>query len=187
MFTTFYLADDAPLPREARGGVWLIGNFDGVHKGHQAMIAALRGQYPRVNVLTFDPHPRAFFAPQTAPRLLTTRPEKQALLKAAGIDVLVVRKFDAAFAAHTAEAFIASILRGQLGAAAVAVGADFRFGTGREGDITLLQKHLKVHVFEHFCDETGLPYSSSRIRQALGAGDIALAEKLLGRGLKPAI
>lgn len=178
---SFFLADDTPLPRSARGGAWLIGNFDGVHKGHQAMIEAVRAAYGAAKVLTFDPHPRAFFG--AAPRPLSSLPEKQALLQAAGVEVLVIRRFDAAFAAHSAAAFIGGILRGQLGASRVAVGSDFRFGKGRSGDVALLQKSLPVHVFQPFCDETGMPYSSSRIRAALAEGDVATAINLLGHGL----
>lgn len=181
----FALSDDTPLPPDARGGAWLIGNFDGVHKGHKAMIAAIRAQYGSARVLTFSPHPRVFFG--AAVQQITTLPEKQALLEALGVDVLVVRSFDAAFAAHSAEDFITRILMQQLDAAVIAVGADFRFGQGRQGDVGLLQKHMKVHVFEPFCDEAGQVYSSTRIRQALAAGDVALAEKLLGHKVKPAI
>lgn len=181
----YTLADDTPLPRESRGGTWLIGNFDGVHKGHQAMIAEIRARYGEAKVLTFDPHPRLFLGKPL--ELITQLPEKQALLAQAGITVLVVRRFDAEFAAHTAEAFIGRILKGQLGAERVAVGADFRFGQARQGDVALLEKHLPVHVFHSFCDEGGEAYSSSRIRAALAAGDRILAEKLLGRAVKPAI
>lgn len=180
----FNLADDTPLPPESRGGAWLIGNFDGVHKGHQAMLGELKALHARVSVLTFDPHPRAFFG--TAPRQLTALPEKVALLQDLGVDVLVVRKFDVSFAAHTAEAFIDHILKGQLGADLVAVGADFRFGAGRRGDTGLLKEHIAVHVFSPFCDESGQAYSSTRIRAALASGNVQEAEKLLGRGIKPA-
>ncbi len=179
------LADDTPLPPECRGGAWLIGNFDGMHKGHQAMVAALKALYPRVNVLTFNPHPRAFFG--AAVQQLTTLPEKQALLAALGVEVMVVRTFDAAFAAHSAEAFIERILKAQLGADVVAVGADFRFGAKRSGDVELMKKHITVHVFAPFCDESGQAYSSTRIRAALAAGDLVATEKLLGRSVKPAI
>jgi len=181
----FHLADDTPLPATARGGCWLIGNFDGVHKGHQAMLAAVAAQYGAPKVLTFTPHPRLFFGQPL--QLLSTEAQKQALLEAAGVAVLASRQFDAQLASYTAEAFIERVLLQQLGAEGVAVGADFRFGKGRAGDVALLQKHLKVHVFQPFCDEGGQPYSSSRIRAALAAGDVVLAEKLLGRSLKPAI
>lgn len=174
----FFLADDTPLPCAVRGGTWLIGNFDGVHLGHQAMIAEVRARFGVAKVLTFDPHPRAFFG--SSPLLLTAVPEKLARLEQAGAAACVVRRFDAVFAAHDAGAFIRAVLQRQLGAGRVAVGPDFRFGTGRSGDVALLQKYLKVHVFESFRDEGGQPYSSSRIREALAAGNVAAAEKLLG-------
>lgn len=178
---SFYLADLTPLPRGLRGGLWLIGNFDGVHRGHQALIAALRQEAGRVRLLTFDPHPRAFFSPKTAPRPLTSWPHKRALLAAAGVDVLVIRCFDAAFASLSAERFVSDVLVRQLGAQGVGVGPDFRFGAGRAGDVELLARHLTVRQYPAVCDEQGLACSSTRIREALAQGNVVLAERLLGR------
>lgn len=178
---SYFLADDTPLPRAVRGGAWLIGNFDGVHKGHKAMIAEVRARYGAAKILTFDPHPRAFFG--QALLQLTSRDEKLRLLAGEGVEVCVVRRFDASFAAHTAGDFITRILKRQLGAQTVAVGSDFRFGARRGGDVSLLEKHMHVHVFTPFCDEGGAAYSSTRIRALLADGNVAAAERLLGHGV----
>ncbi len=166
-----------------------IGNFDGLHRGHQAMLDKLR-QEARARglpscVLTFEPHPREFFAPEQAPTRLTSLGEKAALIAAAGIDRLHVLRFDRGLAALTAEEFVAGALARTLGARYVLVGDDFRFGRGRGGDFSLLQALgprfgftaealPTVSVADHRA-------SSTAVRQALAGGDLERARRLLGR------
>lgn len=170
---------DTALPLRQRGGTWLIGKFDGVHRGHCGILAQV--QAPRV--LTFEPYPAEFFNPAAPPRRLTSWAEKAPLLAAAGVVCAVVKRFDAALAALSPEAFIETILLGELGADAVAAGQDFRFGQGRAGDLALLRRYLPVQVLAPVCDAAGEVISSSRIRAALAAGDVAQAQALLGRPL----
>src|SRR5688572_18015404 len=116
------------------------GNHDGVHLGHRALVETARrvasGESPsaRVVALTFDPHPVHFVAPDRAPPLLTTPQRRAELLRGAGADEVVIRRFDAEFSALSPEAFVEEILLGELGASAVVVGTDFRFGACRAGD-----------------------------------------------------
>ncbi|MGV6872673.1 bifunctional riboflavin kinase/FAD synthetase [Pseudochelatococcus sp. B33] len=176
------------LPELLSRPVIAIGNFDGVHRGHQAVIAAARDLAHRQGrpaaVLTFEPHPRAFFAPQRPMFRLTPAPLKAAIAQGFGIDVVIVFTFDAAFAARTAAQFIDDILIGHYGAAGVVVGHDFHFGKGREGSPAFLQRHaqglsLPVTVV-HPVSDGDRPVSSSAIRAALADGDIATANRLLG-------
>jgi riboflavin kinase/FMN adenylyltransferase len=173
--------DDQPLPLGQRGGGWLIGNFDGVHQGHRAIITELRQRWGAVKVLTFEPHPRQYFG---QPLLrLTDATARTARLQQLGVGVILQRRFDAAFAALSASDFIAQILHGQCGAEKIAVGEGFRFGVGRSGDVALLQHSFgpaNVTIMPVVRDATGQPYSSTRIRAALTAGDAALAQALLG-------
>lgn len=166
-----------------------IGNFDGVHRGHRAMIArmiaAARERELVPTVLTFEPHPREFFTPGTAPVRLTSLREKLELLAAAGVERVHVERFSPAFAALAAEAFVDRILVKTLAARWVLIGDDFRFGARRTGDRTLLARHATAGAFELETLPTvahaGLRISSSAVREALARGDLALARELLGR------
>ncbi|MCK6413509.1 MAG: bifunctional riboflavin kinase/FAD synthetase [Azonexus sp.] len=166
-----------------------IGNFDGVHLGHAALlrrlgdISAAQGGVP--TVLSFEPHPREFFAPQSAPARLTTLREKLELLAAAGVEQAMICPFNAAFAALSAEEFIERVLVGALRVRHVIVGDDFRFGHGRSGDLAMLQAAGKDFGF--VAEALGSVMladqrvSSSGVRKALAAGDMEQAARLLGR------
>jgi riboflavin kinase/FMN adenylyltransferase len=183
------LTSERRLPESLRGGVMALGNFDGFHRGHQAVVArakALADQAGRpLIVATFDPHPVRFFRPDAPPFRLTTLDQRARLLAAAGADAMLVFRFDGALAAETAEAFVRDRLVALAGAAAVVTGADFTFGKGRGGNVTVLAElgaamGLETHAVEAVADGIG-PVSSSRIRQALVAGDCATANTLLTR------
>ncbi|HEY8380737.1 MAG TPA: bifunctional riboflavin kinase/FAD synthetase [Microvirga sp.] len=180
--------DGEPVPTALQGAVVAIGNFDGVHRGHQRLIEAAREDARRLGgpaaLLTFEPHPRLYFKPDAPLFRLTPEPEKLALLRRYGLDGAFVRRFDGALAALTADAFVRDLLAGALGAAGVVVGHDFHFGRSREGDPDRLRA---------LCGELGLSctivpavtegdevVSSSAIRAALEEGDIARANRLLG-------
>lgn len=176
---------DEPL----RGGVIALGNFDGFHAGHQAVVGrAVRHAQdegrPAI-VATFDPHPVRFFKPDVPPFRLTTLDQRQELFAAAGADAMLVLPFDAALAATTAEDFISELLLGRYGAAGVVTGADFVFGKGRGGNVVTLADHARrLGFFTEIVapiDDTEEVISSSRIREALQAGDCAAATRLLTR------
>ncbi|KAA2235111.1 bifunctional riboflavin kinase/FAD synthetase [Salinarimonas soli] len=180
--------DGEPVPDALRGAVVAIGNFDGVHRGHQALIGQARelakGAGRPAAVLTFEPHPRQFFAPDKPLFRLTPAPEKLRVLERFDLDGVFVRRFDAALAALSAEAFVTELLRRDLGASGVVVGHDFHFGRGREGTPERLRalaaEHgLACHVVDAVRSD-GEPVSSSAIRRALEAGDVACANALLG-------
>ncbi len=171
-----------------------IGNFDGVHRGHQAMLALLQNE-ARLRELpstamTFEPHPRDWFAQQTgrpelAPARIGTLRDKLAGLAAAGIDQCVVLRFDAALAGLAPQAFIDRVLVRGLGARYVLVGDDFRFGAKRAGDYAMLDAAGVERGFDvarmNSYEVHGLRVSSSAVRAALAAGDMAQAAALLGR------
>jgi riboflavin kinase/FMN adenylyltransferase len=166
-----------------------IGNFDGVHLGHGALVGRL-GELARAaglppTVLTFEPHPREFFAPASAPARLTTLREKLELLGEAGIAQVMVCRFNAAFAALSAGEFIDRVLVQGLKVRHLIIGDDFRFGKGRAGDFALLQAAGARHGFavEAMGSVTvdGERVSSSGVRRALAAGDMEHAARLLGR------
>jgi len=172
-----------------RGGVIALGNFDGFHAGHQAVVGravhhAQDDARPCI-VATFDPHPVRFFKPGAPPFRLTTLDQRQELFGAAGADAMLVLPFDAAMAGTTAEDFITDILLARYGAAGVVTGADFVFGKGRGGDVVTLADHARrLGFFTEMVapvDEGGETISSSRIREALQAGDCATATRLLTR------
>ncbi len=167
------------------------GNHDGVHLGHRALVDAARGvavqdvPVARVVALIFDPHPAHFVAPDRAPPLLTTPARRAELLRGAGADEVVICPFDAQFAALSPEAFVSRVLIGELGACAVVVGTDFRFGAGRAGDVELLERlgspsQLRV-VTVSPVTLGGQLVSSSEVRSALTRGDVALAARMLTR------
>jgi riboflavin kinase/FMN adenylyltransferase len=166
-----------------------IGNFDGVHLGHQAMlertVSRARALQMPACVLTFEPHPREFFAPATAPARLTRLRDKLALMAAAGVGRVHVVRFDARLAALAAERFVEQIVARGLRAAWLLVGRDFRFGARRTGDYALLGELAARHGFElESMPDVALQgerVSSSAVRAALAAGDLGAAERLLGR------
>jgi riboflavin kinase/FMN adenylyltransferase len=166
-----------------------IGNFDGVHKGHQAMLARLeaaaRARGLTATVLTFEPHPREFFAPHSAPTRLTNLREKLELLAAHGVERVHIQRFSAAFAALAPEAFVARSLAGALRARWVLVGDDFRFGAKRAGDFAFLAEAAARHGFELDAMPTvtigAERVSSSAVRNALARGELDRAQALLGR------
>jgi riboflavin kinase/FMN adenylyltransferase len=179
----------------AAGGTALtIGNFDGVHRGHQAMLALLRSEARHRGVpscvLTFEPHPRDFFArragkPELAPARIATLRDKLGELDRCGIDHVVLLRFDERLASLPAEAFISDVLVRGLGARYVLVGDDFRFGARRVGDYALLDAAGGAQGFDvarmMSYEVHGHRVSSSAVREALAVGDLALAASLLGR------
>ena len=166
-----------------------IGNFDGVHVGHQAMLAHLQSVARTRNlptcVLSFEPHPREFFAPEQAPTRLSSLREKADYLRELGIDRLHVFRFDALFAALTAAEFIQRVLVDTLHADYVLVGDDFRYGAQRTGDVALLAHSGPNLSFDAEALPTvqldGERASSTAVRNALAVGDLAHAARLLGR------
>jgi riboflavin kinase/FMN adenylyltransferase len=176
------------LPDSADVAVALtIGNFDGVHRGHQAMIARLceaAGDLALESaVMTFDPHPREFFAKDSAPPRLSALRDKLERFAAHGVDRVYVARFDASFASQTADEFIDHVLRQRLGVRWVLVGEDFRFGRGRGGDLATLRRAAKDFSVEAMTTVAvdGVRASSTAVRAALADGDLAMAQALLGR------
>ena len=161
-----------------------IGNFDGVHRGHRALIerviARARDLDVQSCVLTFEPHPREFFARDTAPPRITRLRDKLELMAATGVDRVHVARFDARFAALSPEQFIDEVIVRGLGAQALVIGRDFRFGARRAGDFSTLQN--RRFALEAMPDVRfgGERVSSSAVRMALADADFALAERLLG-------
>lgn len=177
------------LREQHRGCVLTIGNFDGVHRGHQALLAQLckegRQRNLPVMVMLFEPQPLELFAADKAPARLTRLREKVRYLEQAGVDAVLCVRFDRRFAAQTAQSFVADLLVDKLGVAFLAVGDDFRFGAGRQGDFLLLQNAGIKYGFDvistqTFCDD-GKRISSTAIRQALAEDNLPMANALLGR------
>ena len=178
------------LPETTRGTVLAIGNFDGVHLGHQQVIADARALAAAKNaplgVMLFDPHPQQFFAPDAPPFRLTRLVTRAALLANLGVDFTLALPFDATMAACEAEDFISDILLAQLGVSAVCVGYDFCFGKGRRGNFAMLQDIGGEVGFDTFATEAVLqpdstsPFSSSAIRNFLRDGDPEQAAQLMG-------
>jgi riboflavin kinase/FMN adenylyltransferase len=198
-------------PQLAKACALTVGNFDGVHRGHQAMLATLRSEARHLGVpscvLTFEPHPRDYFAtlqnaPQLAPARITHLRDKLAELERCGIDQCVVLRFDAQLAALSAHDFIEHVLVKGLGVKYVLVGDDFKFGAKRSGDyamLSLMGTQMGFDVAKMNSYEIPLPVtkgpltpavassalvrvSSSAVRQALAQGQMDVAQKLLGRG-----
>ena len=161
-----------------------IGNFDGVHRGHQAILEALRAQAVArglaPSVMTFEPHPREFFSPAKAPTRLTSLREKLELFADAGVQRVYLCRFNKKFSGISAQDFMQEILR-KLDARLVLVGDDFRFGAGRAGGLDDLRE--QGFVVESLADVLidGERVSSTAIREALAAGELSRAERLLGR------
>jgi riboflavin kinase/FMN adenylyltransferase len=171
-----------------------IGNFDGVHRGHQAMLALLRSEALHRGlpscVMTFEPHPRDYFAalankPELAPARIATLRDKLSELERCGIDQTVVLRFDRAFASQAPQAFIDDVLVRGLGTRYVLVGDDFRFGARRAGDYAMLDLAGQAAGFDvarmNSYEVRGLRVSSSAVREALAAGDMVQVGALLGR------
>lgn len=183
------IRDRSNLQPKHRGSAATIGNFDGVHVGHQAVLSELRKQalmrgVPPV-VVTFEPTPREYFAPETAPPRLTGFREKYEMLDYHGVARMLVLRFDAALADLPAERFIRDILVDGLGIEYLVVGDDFRFGKDRGGDFAMLETAGAEHGFDVAATPTqtvrGERVSSTRVRRALADGDLPLARELLGR------
>jgi len=177
------------LPEDYHGGVIAIGNFDGVHRGHQAVLqealnfAKDKGK-PAI-VYTFEPHPRSFFNPLQPVDRLTPAAEKAEIFKLMGFDAVVEQEFDAEFASLSAEDFIHTIIQKGFSATAIVTGSDFHFGKKRSGNPDYLKKAGEKSGFDviqvtPFCDENGMIISSSRIRELLSVGNVEEAAKLLG-------
>jgi len=176
------------LTSAAGGPVALtIGNFDGVHRGHQAMLARLVEAAEDLRlppaVLTFEPHPREFFAPASAPARLSTLRSKLELFRAYGVATTYVARFDARLASLTAGEFVADVLERRLATRWLLVGVDFRFGRGRAGNLAFLRSAARGFGVEAMRTVAvdGDRASSSAVRGALACGDLAKAAALLGR------
>ncbi len=173
----------------AKGQYAAVGNFDGVHRGHKCLltetIKTARNAGAEPAAVVFEPHPRRYFRPDDPPFLLTTRARRAALLKEAGAAQVIELPFDAALVATSARDFVFGVLRDRLGLAGCAVGAEFRFGKGREGD---------AEGMRSLCAEAGIvatilpplmngaeKFGSTQIRQALERGDVRAAAAMLGR------
>ena len=177
------------VPESLRGSIVALGNFDGFHLGHQAVVgrALARGFHERrpVVVATFDPHPVRLFKPDVPPFRLTSLDQRQSLFGHAGADAMLVFEFDATLAAMSAEDFVGEVLARRIGAAGVVTGDDFTFGKGRGGDIALLKEVgarsgvIAETVAQVLVD--GVRVSSGRVREALVAGDTASATHMLSR------
>jgi riboflavin kinase / FMN adenylyltransferase len=177
------------VPENLKGSILALGNFDGFHLGHQAVVgrAVARAFHERrpVIVATFDPHPVNYFKPGLPPFRLTSLDQRLALFAHAGADAMLVFEFGAELASTDAEEFVAGVLGERIGAAGVVTGDDFSFGKGRKGDVQLLERVGKQHgVIAEAVPQVildGERVSSGRIREALVAGDIAMATRLLTR------
>ena len=179
----------SPLPPQLRGGVVAIGNFDGVHRGHQAVLERALSEATRRGapalVLSFEPHPRKVFRPDMPLFVLTPPPMKARLLSHLGFAALVEQPFTRDFASLSAEAFVTDVLEKNLGITHAVTGFDFHFGKDRQGGPAFLMAAGERHGFgvtlvDAFRDEGAEVVSSSRIRALLCAGEVAEAAGLLG-------
>jgi riboflavin kinase/FMN adenylyltransferase len=169
--------------------VLAIGNFDGLHLGHRALLERLTGKAKELglpaSVMTFEPHPRELFTPDQAPARLTSLREKLGLLESCGVERVFVLHFSRKLAALTADGFIQNVLVRGLAVKHLIIGDDFRFGQGRKGDFAMLQQAGVEHGFGvedmHTIDIDGERVSSSAVREALAEGDLEHAARLLGR------
>lgn len=177
------------LRANPRGCVLSIGNYDGVHRGHQALLAELVRHSAETGVpatvLTFEPTPREYFTPEKAPRRVLTLRDKLAALAAYGVQRVVIARFDARLAKLTAEAFISEVIVGALATQVLVIGDDFRFGAGRRGDFALLQAQASLQGYRLVQAPTlvtdGLRCSSTALRTALAKAELESASRLLGR------
>ncbi len=178
------------VPAPLKGGVLALGNFDGLHKGHQAvigeMVGTARAKGVAAAVMTFAPHPRQFFRPEQEPFLLSPFRLKARLIEALGVDYLYVQAFDREFSQRSAENFVAEVLVGGLGVSHIVVGFDYVFGHQRKGNVALLKELAARYGFGVTAvGETmaadGVRYSSTNIRNLLKDGRPEDAARLLGR------
>jgi riboflavin kinase/FMN adenylyltransferase len=175
--------EEVPPAREGRA--LAVGTFDGVHLGHRAVIsdalARGRAQDMPVAAVTFDPHPDRVLRPDDPPRLLTSAAVKADLIGALGVDELVVIPFTREFSRLEAEEFCRDVLVASFQARTVSVGANFRFGHGARGDVTVLESRPEFETaIVPLVERGGAPVSSSRIRQLVAKGEVAGAAELLG-------
>ena len=177
------------VPERLRGGIVALGNFDGFHEGHQAVVgravSRARAEGRPALVATFDPHPVHYFRPDLPPFRLTSLDQRQRLFAEAGADAMLVFRFDAELAGVTAPDFVTDHLASRIGAAGVVTGEDFTFGKGRGGNVDVLKllgqaNRISVDAVAPVVED-GEAVSSSRIRDALRAGDCPLAARLLTR------
>jgi riboflavin kinase/FMN adenylyltransferase len=183
------LSDPNHVPEHLKGAVVAIGNFDGVHRGHQAVLeraleAAREAGKPSL-VLTFEPHPRSVFVPDQPVDRLTPAAEKALILEALGFDAVVECTFTREFSQLTADNFVDQILVAALGASRIVTGFDFHFGKNRQGGPAFLmdagdRRGFHVTLVDAFRDEGGQAVSSSRIRELFGDGKVVEAAGLLG-------
>jgi len=178
-----------PVPNRLRGAILALGNFDGFHQGHQAVVgeavAWARAEGRPAIVATFDPHPVRFFRPDAPPFRLTTLDQRQELFAAAGADAMLVFHFDASIAGMLAERWVHEMIHAHLGTAGITTGEDFVFGKDRSGNARSLETlgrplGISTRAVPGVSDAAG-PISSSRIRQALEDGDCETATRLLTR------
>ena len=177
------------IPENLKGSIVALGNFDGFHLGHQAVVgrAIQRGFHERrrVIVATFDPHPVRYFKPDLPPFRLTTLDQRESLFAHAGADAMLVFEFNEALRSTSAEEFVTDLLGERIGAAGVVTGDDFTFGKGRTGNIQLLQALGARHGIAAEAVAPvllgGMRISSGRIREALETGDTGLATQLMSR------
>ena len=183
------LDGSSSVPERLRGGIVALGNFDGFHKGHQAVVgravSRAEAEGRPALVATFDPHPVRHFKPDLPPFRLTTLDQRERLFGEAGADAMLVFHFGDELAQVTAPDFVTDYLVSRIGAAGVVTGEDFTFGKGRGGDVEVLRllgqaNRISVDSVAPVADE-GEPVSSSRIREALEAGDCYTAARLLTR------
>lgn len=167
-----------------------IGNFDGVHRGHQALLDATRmfaaSQGARPGVVLFEPHPRRYFRPDDPPFLLTSSAQRDELLRAHGAEEIFAVTFDASLAAQSPDEFVRGVLKSELGLAGVVAGADFRFGAMRAGDSAALTAlgaaaGLKIKIVDLLAKPDEEKFGSSATRNALRAGNVRAAADILGR------
>lgn len=171
------------------GTVVTVGTFDGIHTAHAELLRILtekaRSLGAKSAVVSFRPHPRAFFCPQGDLRLLSDETEKAAMIEQAGVDILIIQPFSRAFAALTAEEFLRDDLIGILGAKAIVTGYDHSFGREKKNAYEFLRENGNTYPVEPILvprmEYNGITVSSSSVRRAVEGGDVLLAEKLLGR------
>lgn len=183
------IAGAGALPASCRGGVVAIGNFDGVHRGHQAVLERALAEAERADVpalvLTFEPHPRAVFRPEEPVYRITPAPMRARVLEALGFHAVVEQPFNRDFASYDAERFVHQVLVDELGISHAVTGFDFHFGKNRQGGPAFLMAAgerlgFGVSLVDAFRDEGADVVSSSRIRDLLAAGDVAQAAGMLG-------
>ncbi len=184
----YLLRNHQVVPEALQHAVVTIGNFDGVHLGHQQLLTDLKKRALELNkpsgVIIFEPQPQEFFLKNTIARLCTLR-QKYTLIKQQGIDFMLVLRFNSQLAQQSAEDFIASVLIKQLNISEIWIGQDFRFGHQRAGDLSLLKNQAKQYGFEVYTVPdvkiNNLRVSSTQIRTLLAQGELHLAKQLLGR------